>query len=70
MEEWPKYDIRLEHVPGTKGGSWFASLWRQEKKYAKWEQLNKGQGKTLEIALNACAQGAKLQALKYPELAT
>lgn len=70
MTDYPLWRIGVRHEPGTKGGAWFCDLLRQEKKYAKWEKLSTGQGTTLEIALNAVAHGAKIQALKYPELAS
>jgi len=85
VSEYPRWKIELRHEDGprpqsTRAGRWYADLYRQEKKYAKWVLTSTGQGKSLSIALGAC--GARTQEitkvtdpadptktiLKYPEL--
>jgi hypothetical protein len=58
-DAYPSWTIDVDHRPGAPGGAWFVTLRRQERKYAKRQALNIGQGKTLPVALKAVAGGVE-----------
>ena len=60
--------FKLEIARDDSRYGWTVSLWRQEKKYARWVKLGQGQGRTLSEALSAAQHMAAQQEKQHPEL--